>query len=250
MTLLSRQQSRGSAPKRGFTLIELLVVIAIIAILAAILFPVFAKARENARRTSCASNLKQIGLGIMQYTQDYDEMMVPAVVTCTDASCPSGYRGFEALIMPYVKSGQLFVCPSNSNKSKLLGNAGEALDGTLINQSYGTLSDNVSYAALQDFGAHSLSDYLSPSQCLTAFDSDKPYATDSETDAGDPTNGIGPGSNGHLGMANFLFVDGHVKSLKPLATIGTGGNLWNVDSTQAPSTTLANSLAAVQARFQ
>src|SRR6185503_6823587 len=61
--------------KHGFTLIELLVVIAIIAILAAILFPVFSRAKENARRTSCASNLKQIGLGFMQYTQDFDERL-------------------------------------------------------------------------------------------------------------------------------------------------------------------------------
>ncbi|MDH7569634.1 MAG: prepilin-type N-terminal cleavage/methylation domain-containing protein, partial [Armatimonadota bacterium] len=61
--------------ERGFTLIELLVVIAIIAILAAILFPVFARARENARRSNCASNLKQIGMGIRQYSQDYDERL-------------------------------------------------------------------------------------------------------------------------------------------------------------------------------
>ncbi|MBC8104296.1 MAG: DUF1559 domain-containing protein, partial [Cytophagales bacterium] len=64
--------------RAGFTLIELLVVIAIIAILAAILFPVFARARENARRASCQSNLKQIGLGLIQYSQDYDEKLVPA----------------------------------------------------------------------------------------------------------------------------------------------------------------------------
>lgn len=65
--------------RTAFTLIELLVVISIIAVLAAILFPVFARARENARRASCMSNLKQIGLGFMMYTQDYDEMMPPAI---------------------------------------------------------------------------------------------------------------------------------------------------------------------------
>src|SRR4028118_1774787 len=72
-----RDKPRGGAgiSRSGFTLIELLVVIAIIGILASILFPVFARARENARRSSCQSNLKQIGLGILQYTQDYDEKL-------------------------------------------------------------------------------------------------------------------------------------------------------------------------------
>src|SRR5687768_12296631 len=96
----------SSRSQSGFTLIELLVVIAIIAILASILFPVFARARENARRSSCQSNLKQIGLGIMQYTQDYDEKM-PAV------SWGSGLRWHE-VVQPYVKSTQLLRCPSNS----------------------------------------------------------------------------------------------------------------------------------------
>ncbi|BCM90928.1 hypothetical protein IAD21_02791 [Abditibacteriota bacterium] len=90
----------------GFTLIELLVVIAIIAILAAILFPVFARARENARKASCMSNLKQIGLGILQYTQDYDETF-PNVV-----SNGGSYYGWVQLINPYMKSYQIFQCPS------------------------------------------------------------------------------------------------------------------------------------------
>ncbi len=92
--------------KGGFTLIELLVVIAIIAILAAILFPVFGRARENARRSSCQSNLKQIGLGILQYTQDYDERFPQTVQD------PGQYQGWVQLVTPYIKSYQLFQCSS------------------------------------------------------------------------------------------------------------------------------------------
>ena len=100
--------------KAAFTLIELLVVIAIIAILAAILFPVFARARENARRASCQSNLKQIGLGLLQYSQDYDEIMVAGRRgTSPYGSNPAGdgYVWNDA-IFPYVKSEQIFNCPS------------------------------------------------------------------------------------------------------------------------------------------
>src|SRR5687767_11769376 len=107
---MSRKQGARNVPfrKSGFTLIELLVVIAIIAILAAILFPVFARARENARRSSCQSNLKQIGLGLMQYTQDYDE-----AYPLRDA----GHGHWRQLIQPYIKSTQLFQCPSNSGNT-------------------------------------------------------------------------------------------------------------------------------------
>lgn len=120
-----------SFPKKAFTLIELLVVIAIIAILAAILFPAFARARENARRTSCTSNLKQIGLGMMQYLQDYDQLypaaglgvMEPSGGTATPIALPAatyttyvsavGYQyTWMDYIFPYVKSVQLFRCPS------------------------------------------------------------------------------------------------------------------------------------------
>ena len=95
---------------QGFTLIELLVVIAIIAILAAILFPVFARARENARRASCQSNLKQIGLGLIQYSQDYDEQFTPAWIG-NGGSFPGNMRWMD-VVQPYTKSTQVFNCPS------------------------------------------------------------------------------------------------------------------------------------------
>ena len=105
---------------RGFTLIELLVVIAIISILASILFPVFARARENARRTSCISNLKQMGLATMQYTQDYDEGLpvalysVPTTYDYPDGkSWQPGILYWPQMIYPYHKSSQVFFCPSS-----------------------------------------------------------------------------------------------------------------------------------------
>ena len=94
--------------RKGFTLIELLVVIAIIAILASILFPVFAKAREKARQTSCLANEKQICLAILMYSQDYDEMMPAA----GDAVANAQWPGMNALVYPYIKNVQIFMCPS------------------------------------------------------------------------------------------------------------------------------------------
>ncbi|MDF2439397.1 MAG: hypothetical protein JWN98_381 [Abditibacteriota bacterium] len=96
--------------KPGFTLIELLVVIAIIAILAAILFPVFARARENARKSSCLSNLKQMGLGAMMYSQDYDERFMRVYTNVA----PAGPRDWATDTVPYIKSKQIFVCPSQT----------------------------------------------------------------------------------------------------------------------------------------
>jgi prepilin-type N-terminal cleavage/methylation domain-containing protein/prepilin-type processing-associated H-X9-DG protein len=112
---------RKNSTNSGFTLIELLVVIAIIAILASILFPVFGRARENARKTACLSNLKQIGLGVLQYTQDYDETM-PQVSFMYGPNgvalgSPNEWRGakWADVIQPYVKSDQMFTCPSDSS---------------------------------------------------------------------------------------------------------------------------------------
>jgi prepilin-type N-terminal cleavage/methylation domain-containing protein/prepilin-type processing-associated H-X9-DG protein len=121
-----KMQSGGSSAARewprGFTLIELLVVIAIIAIIAAILFPVFSRARENARRASCASNMKQIGLAAIQYVQDYDEMMPYQAMAGAGyppnsqhvpnfLSAPA-YSNFFSEIDPYLKSRSVLICPS------------------------------------------------------------------------------------------------------------------------------------------
>lgn len=96
--------------RRAFTLIELLVVIAIIAILAAILFPVFGRARENARRASCLSNQKQLMLGTIQYSQDYDEKYPLIYMTVEGTNV-----GWNQMIMPYIKSKQVYVCASDVN---------------------------------------------------------------------------------------------------------------------------------------
>ncbi len=118
--------------RMAFTLIELLVVIAIIAILAAILFPVFAQAREKARAISCVSNIRQIGLASLMYAEDYDENLVPAGsryahIPAVDLECAAGdaacfddpyYKRARAWVdwpymaLPYIKSAQMFVCPS------------------------------------------------------------------------------------------------------------------------------------------
>jgi len=104
---------RATSPARGFTLIELLVVIAIIAILASILFPVFARAREKARESSCMSNQKQIGLAIHMYASDYDDLM--PIANSKPAVADDGPPGLRDVILPYCKNTQIFRCPSDKD---------------------------------------------------------------------------------------------------------------------------------------
>ncbi len=117
--------------RSGFTLIELLVVIAIIAILAAILFPVFAQAREKARQTSCLSNCKQIGLGIGMYMQDYDGTAFNCPYPGPNTTAPGLDIFWTEAVMPYTKSQQIFTCPSN--------------EGTTGTANYPILNYNVQY---------------------------------------------------------------------------------------------------------
>jgi prepilin-type N-terminal cleavage/methylation domain-containing protein/prepilin-type processing-associated H-X9-DG protein len=103
----------ASRKRQAFTLIELLVVIAIIAILAAILFPVFAQAREKARQTACLSNMKQMGLAATMYRNDYDGMYMP--LGTLDPTLPNGYRYWPQLQEPYLKNKDIFSCPSRDD---------------------------------------------------------------------------------------------------------------------------------------
>ena len=255
----------------GFTLIELLVVIAIIAILAAILFPVFARARENARRSSCQSNLKQIGLGIMQYAQDYDERMVMGASAIT----PGNDVIWIELLQPYVKSYQVFQCPSNTLNTRTTQHSpsGNAKVSYMAPIDY--KGSNAAIGARYVVGPN-LSDFANVSQTIAvtegnAFGSDFCMADGYWNGVAAPQTDVG-GVNtapalffGHLTTGNQLFADGHVKSMKPLQTIsaamgGTGTiNMWSrsginyvdgVPSGENPLTNTVNKLTSANTFYK
>ncbi len=205
-----------NSSKRGFTLIELLVVIAIIAILAAILFPVFARARENARKSTCQSNLKQIGLGFAQYAQDYDEMYPPmldrisaGVYTVQTNSSMPGYRFITSdgspsgyfvswmdILQPYVKNDKIFECPSN--KTPREANA----------PSYG-YNRQVSGT----WGGVAMATIKRPSECVMTLDYASRYGTYANQGEFATWNAVLANTfvHPHSDGGNVCFVDGHVK---------------------------------------
>lgn len=191
--------------KRGFTLIELLVVIAIIAILSAILFPSFSRARENARRASCQSNLKQLGLGIAQYTQDYDEKYI--VAQPTNPSSPAGGQTFVTTIQPYIKSTQVFMCPSGSMEEITAEDNLSAKDALWTGPSppWSTASrGHYGFNTLMEDVA--LADVRVASETAVVIDASW-YSVFSPGFIGDS----GLDAARHFDGNNVLFVDGHVK---------------------------------------
>jgi prepilin-type N-terminal cleavage/methylation domain-containing protein/prepilin-type processing-associated H-X9-DG protein len=220
----------------AFTLIELLVVIAIIAILASILFPVFARARENARRASCMSNMKQIGLGITMYVQDYDEKYpIPwygatypggySTVEQTKSGtpgeyfhqCTSGYCGasydkhwitWMDMIYPYVKSVQVFRCPSSTDD--------EHRPDYILNGAFNGIYRS-HYKSGATNGTTSLSEIERPSGAVMLWETGQDSAG-ANTEADYVNNGAAtsiPRWAGehliHLEGMNLAFGDGHVK---------------------------------------
>jgi len=202
--------------KHGFTLIELLVVIAIIAILAAILFPVFARARENARKSSCQSNLKQIGLALAQYAQDNDERLPPYVQVLDECS-GIGRAVWYEMAFPYLKNTQILKCPSDTS-TRLAGDPLDRDSGTCRPYRLG-VSYGVNANLMPANTGRAMSSFTAPSQTLWAMDSlDGGTLTDGRdlvlpTPADAPTgfdSRYRPGYH-HFDGANCLFVDGHVK---------------------------------------
>lgn len=228
--------------RSGFTLIELLVVIAIIAILAAILFPVFAKAREKARQTACASNLKQIGLAFIQYGQDYDEQLPYKVGGAVNGLM----LGWPPSIMPYAKSTGIFTCPSDTAPSPLPGNTVLSyaanynvvtapamakyvspaktvlimeMRGAQLNLSFNTLDITGTYwAKTVAYGREGYdADVASKALAATGV-----MAGSEIGFAGTPVSYVDTFAR-HTGGSNFLACDGHVKWLRPTA-VSTGGS--------------------------
>ncbi len=200
--------------KRGFTLIELLVVIAIIAILAAILFPVFARAKEKAKQASCLSNTKQMGLGLMMYISDYDECIPfyyapynkPRPPELPDLTAISDYGMFwQDLIYPYVKNLDIYKCPSSKNYR---GTPREYI-GSYGGNYHWVFSNGYSSSLL----IRNLMDFLQPAETFTVIEAQS-YIT-----RADP--GIPSSSGGYWGLVNsrhndqnnILFLDGHAKTI-------------------------------------
>lgn len=229
----------------GFTLIELLVVIAIIAILAAILFPVFARARENARRASCLSNLKQIGLGVIQYTQDYDEIYPPRRNTPPGAD--TQLYSWRTLIYPYVKSTQLFACPSNPNNRNLTLDS-DAPTAFPVSYSCNGVTNNIGGTPpmVVDVGT-SIAAMPQTAQTILVGES-KDFSTQmiingSAGITGTSNDNYALSVQGHLGNSNWLFADGHAKAMKHIAT-GTPINMWTIEEDGVGPTSLLDRLNA------
>lgn len=210
---------------RAFTLVELLVALAVVAVLAAILLPVFAQAREKARQTADLSNMKQMGLAVQMYVSDYDERLFFYASTTPGqsrtgptAAIPAALKDPERwwnVIMPYVKSSALFACPSDNAP-------------TPSNDAFGKPTIPRSYIACRAAEALTLTQLADPPETMVMTEKWNKNSAGAVTDSWiksfngdfDPDNGAGavPGSlfkagNRHQGFLNCVFFDGHAKSL-------------------------------------
>lgn len=218
--------------RRAFTLIELLMVISIIAILAAILFPVFAQARDAARSTTCRSNLRQIGTAVVMYVTDYD-----GCYPILRGAKTSSFMDWRGGIAPYLKNVGVFRCPSNQAGNALYnGDCQTVILAPGVPQvyvSYGwtavgwSTTNGFSYGS----GAPGLSETAIPSPSDQLIVADSTYTCTEFCEWCGQWAGPNPQS-GHQGGANFLFADSHVRSMKWSQTMFPR-NKWTFDGTFA-----------------
>ncbi len=204
--------------RKGFTLIELLVVIAIIAILAAILFPVFARAREKARQTSCLSNLKQIALASRMYGQDYDETVTP----CQVGGSGRPYYMFPELLTPYIKNTQVFICPSRSGQGWIGNGNGSGPPFACVKA--GAIATNYSPNYCISAGYATTvkeAQLIRPAESIEYADGLCPNAQPTLL----TTTCYGVDAQRHNGGANCSFYDGHAKWYNS-SSILPGNRLW------------------------
>jgi prepilin-type N-terminal cleavage/methylation domain-containing protein/prepilin-type processing-associated H-X9-DG protein len=221
LTLLAKSPQNvtfaGVHRRNGFTLIEILVVVAILGLLATLLFPVFGRARENARRASCLNNMRQIGLGLMQYAQDYDETMVN--VYMYQGPERTNLMWWQDMIQPYARSYQIVVCPGQSSPTS-----------HTVARAVPTLPDplRTSYAAnnvYSDWAGAAVFPPLRAGQVvgrsLADFEETATTLVVTEVTSGAMElwnwnqTGLGSGNSlvekRHLSGCNFIFADGHAK---------------------------------------
>jgi prepilin-type processing-associated H-X9-DG protein/prepilin-type N-terminal cleavage/methylation domain-containing protein len=235
----------------AFTLIELLVVIAIIAILAAILFPVFAQARANARKASCLSNLKQIGLAVTMYADDYEEALIPQGL-----GQGTRWRPWMQLAQPYVKNKQVFICPEAPELSAFTKDDASVQSGYGMNRVHwngdGTPGGIPPDPPTMDYGSGggkrgvaSMAQIEAPAETIFATDhggqevlwqygddkhgfvralqpNGKPYPGNQSVDRKEDFQA----AIRHGGGANYVFCDGHVKWFRPEAVKCTDTECW------------------------
>jgi len=260
----------------GFTLIELLVVIAIIAILAAILFPVFAKVREKARQTACLSNQKQLGLGIMQYVQDYDEAFPCGNLPSSFGGLYGGGAGWANQVYAYVKSAAVYTCPDDA------GYGGKAIESYGINENL-TSGATVDGNNTPEGGALKIAQCGAPANTILLAETTECGAYTPVTTVGELTSPAitgfswagtgGPGLNvasnactnyamglqvgprtypthpaRHTNWGNFLLADGHAKFLNPLL-VSPGFNAQNSTNDTTVNTSSPNPYFAAGTGF-
>ena len=217
--------------KRAFTLIELLVVIAI---LAAILFPVFAKAREKGRQASCQSNEKQLVLGILQYVQDYDERFPGRLNGMAPGEWHEEYP-WRRVIQPYVQSTAVMRCPSNPASSF------NAYGSWPVPRSYAVNGHDQYATPMRANNGQPIAVIKAPANCILLTECSEGWTEMNLDFCWEWFQGRDPNVPcamyaGHMGMANFAFCDGHVKPMRPNATVNAAQplNMWAINGPNVP----------------